>query len=68
MASRRHYQPEPAERRQEQNCAADFVFGVEVSNGGEEEPSVGREPGVEAASCGRFQPGVEPTAAGGVGV
>jgi hypothetical protein len=44
-----YFQPEPGERR-EQNSAINFVFGVAVTNGGEEEASAEREEGVEAAS------------------
>jgi hypothetical protein len=50
MSSRRYFQSEPGERRGEQNCSADFIFGVAVTNGGEEEASGRREEGVEAVT------------------
>jgi hypothetical protein len=68
MASRGYFELELAERRGEQNCTADFIFRVAVTNGGEEEPSTGKVPSVEAARCGRFRPGVKATTGGGVGV
>jgi hypothetical protein len=52
MASRRYFELELTERRGEQNCTANFVFHVAVTNGGEKEPSARREQGVKAARCG----------------
>jgi hypothetical protein len=60
--------PKPAECRGEQNYATDFIFSVAVSNGGEEEPSAGREPGIEVVTRGRFRLSVEPTADGDMGI